>query len=174
AIRKANYQHEAIVCIYVLNTRKLTDVSIFPATMLLRAYGIKSEGTIQHELYSSEYLAHGTINDEACFSAVGLQDLIESGLYDLFPELGVEQGKKPLSQRVENLRLQFFAHTWPIIASGVGSLRELAICFGPGWALPMTVAFLSLRLRRQKGKRYLQNMLQELRDLKFPRRAPCD
>ncbi|MCJ1401006.1 hypothetical protein MMC11_004218 [Xylographa trunciseda] len=168
AMRKADYQPEATVCIYVLNTRKLINVSIFPATMLLRAYGIKSEGTLQQDHCNSEYLAHGTLDDETCLSAVALHHLIEGGLYDLFPELSEEQGKKALSQRVEDLRLKFFAHTWPITACGVGALRDLALCFGTEWVLPMTVAFLSLRLRRQKGRQYLHDMLQALSGLKFP------
>ena len=168
ATRKADYQQEAVVCIDVLNTRKLTMASVFPATMLLRAYGIKSEEELSHGIFSHEYLVHGAIGDESCFSVAGLQQLRECGLCDLFPELGVEQGKKALSQRVDELRLKFFAHVWPVTMSGVGPLRDLAMCFGPEWVLPMTVAFLCLRLRHHKGRRYPQALLQELGDLTFP------
>ncbi|MCJ1284311.1 hypothetical protein MMC26_003642 [Xylographa opegraphella] len=168
ATRKTEYQHEAIVCVYVLNTRKLTKASVFPAATLLRAYEIPSEGELPHGKYSDEYLVHGAIDNEGCFSVAGLQQLREGGLYDRFPELGVDQGKKALSQRVEELRSKYFAHVWLITMSGVRSLRDLAMCFGPEWVLPLTMTFLCLRLRHHKGRRYPQALLQELGDLKFP------
>ena len=124
ATRKAKYRHEAIVCVYVLSTRKLAQASVFPASMLLRAYDIKSKGELPRSIYSSEYLVHGAIGNEACFRVAGLQQLREGGLHDLFPELDVQQGPKPLSQRLEDLRLKFFAHVWPITLSGVGPLRR--------------------------------------------------
>ncbi|MCJ1432150.1 hypothetical protein MMC27_001506 [Xylographa pallens] len=168
AMRKADFRHEGIVCLYVLNTRKLTKASVFPATMLLRAYGIKSEEELSQGMFNHGYLVHGAIDDESCFSIAGLQEVREHGLYDLFPELRAEQGKKPLSQRVDELRLKFFVHVWPMTMSEVGPLRDLAMCFGPKWVLPMTVAFLSLRLRHHRGRRYPQALLQELDGLQCP------
>jgi hypothetical protein len=169
AIRKAYFRHEPNVCICILNTRKLEQVSIYPATTLLKVYGIKDEGKLRHEYYNAEYLAHDRIEDANSFGVVQLDVLIDCELFTLFPELDDEAGKKgALYNRVKQLRSVFFTRPSSVTTSEVESLVDLGMCLGYEFALPMAVAFLSLRLRPQGDEDSLKETLEGLRDLRFP------
>ena len=168
AVRKSDYRCESDVCIYVLDTRILSNVSIYPATILLRVYGIEDKGRLRHEYYSGEYPIHGGIEDTTCFQVVSLPHLIHCGLFNLFPELNEERGKGLLYRRVQELRSSFFNQPSPVSAVDVQSLRQLGTCFGDEFALPVTVALLSLRLRCPRDKGVLEKVLEGFRGLIIP------
>ena len=170
AVRKANYRGECNVRIYMLNTRKLKEVAIYPAVKLLQAYHIRSEGKLCHDYYSAEYLAHGGIEGGVrSFETVLLQDLIEQhGLYDIFPEFNDPHEKHKLYLRFMELRHLFFAEPSPLTRFEIASLKGIGMCFGGELALPATMAFTSLRLRNESDVNTLKSLLEELHDLCIP------
>lgn len=169
AMRKADYKRELDVCICVLDTRKLSDVSIYPATSLLRVYEIENKGKLKHEYYLGEYLVHGSIEDSSCFEVVSLQHLKQCGLFRHFSELDEEHGKRFLYRRVLELRSTYFLQPTPVTSSEILSLTKLGALFGEKFALPITVAFLSLRLRSLKDEYVLSKISQGLQGLTIPR-----
>ncbi|KAH0563364.1 hypothetical protein GP486_002071 [Trichoglossum hirsutum] len=168
AIRKAYFRNESDVCICILNTRKLEEVSIYPATVLLKAYGVRGEGKLRHEYYIAEYLAHGRIEDTDSFGVARLEDLLSRGLFALFREMDDEETKKRLYNGVAQLRDKFFAQPSSVTASEVKSLKGFGMLFGGEFALPMAVAFLSLRLRPLRDENFLKRALDGLRGLEIP------
>lgn len=94
--------NEHNVCICVLDTRALSEVYIYPATTLLRVYGIDDCGKLKHSYYEGEYLAHGGVEDGTCFKVVSLRDLRHSKLCELVPE--PETQAEFLFKRVWELR----------------------------------------------------------------------
>ncbi len=168
AVRKADFRQELNVCIYTLDTRKLRKCQIYPATTLLRIYGIENTGKLKHEYYTSEYLAHGKLDCSASSKVVMLQDLIANGLYEQFEELNDRQEKEFLYRRVQDLRTLFFMHTSAVTESALASLRRLGLCFGNQFAFPVSLAFLSLRLRSGANGFPLQAIMEGFRGLRIP------
>jgi len=88
-------------------------------------------------------------NENACYEMVDLDQLIDCGLYQSFPEL-VCAGKRLIMQ-VTDLRLAFApwgtsSHTESTTRTkDLRRLVELGKCFGKQFELPMTIAFFALR-----------------------------
>ncbi|KAL3419294.1 hypothetical protein PVAG01_09516 [Phlyctema vagabunda] len=134
--------------ISVVNTAGIARGSFISARSLMLAYGIDGIGRMElspNDL-QDEFLSQGTIDVIGVSITTNLAILLESGLYDLIPELDLESEKKFLWRRVKQLRAQFSQH--PKVASDgeMIQLRQLITkTFGGTWEIPMTAYFLSLR-----------------------------
>jgi hypothetical protein len=101
--------------------------------------------------YNGEHLSQGTVNHKGRFCVFSLQDLIDAGLCELYPELGDPEGRNGWAKRVLALRSM-----WAFPDSTTQYEIHLAVqlaklCF-PGMAtLDIALMFLTFR-RRNLGK----------------------
>jgi hypothetical protein len=154
AVRKHFHKGERHVTLFLLEPRKLLKPNIYPARTLLEVYNVKSEDKLMHEYYNAEYLAHGAIESGSehprSLRAVSLEVLLSCGLFTAFPELSDNLQWQYLARRVYQLRRTFFdfsGPTHPTDAQELANLRKLGECFGDEVALPMAIAFFTIRRR---------------------------
>lgn len=175
AVRKKYYDLANNVCICVLDTRKLINSSIYPATSLLQACEVKNEGKLQHEYYVTEYLLHGALENANSFSVVPLEILERQGLFQQFPELNDERESRYLYRRVQHLRQLFFGRTWSVTDEETKAFRKMAECFGDDeFIVPVTAAFLSLRHRGKLENNVLEKIPIGSGRIRFPPWTPFD
>jgi len=113
------------------------------------------------------------VNDNACYEMVHLDQLLDCGLYQSFPEL-VHHGKKLIMQ-ITDLRLAFapwgtFSHNDSTTKrKDLRILMDLGKCFGKQFELPMTLAFFTLRgLPRNWTKTMLPKLALAMLSLHVP------
>jgi hypothetical protein len=99
-----------------------------------------------------KYLAHGCIRGRG-YTAVPFEQLVTSGLYDLFPEL--EAWKKNRTKGMtfgRKLRKRMFDRAPPVVISteDIATAKKIDILFGE-LALPVMAALLCLRPREATG-----------------------
>ncbi len=175
AVRKKYCDLAKNVCIYVLDSRKSVNNSIYPATSLLQVYEVKSEKKLRHEYYATEYLLHGALENANSFSVVALEILERQGLYQQFPELNEERRSEDLYLRVLYLRRLFFGRTWTVTDEEVKALRKMAECFSDDeLVVPVTAALLSLRRRGNLKDNVLEKILIGSGRTRFPQWTPFD
>ncbi|EDU47528.1 hypothetical protein PtrSN002B_000889 [Pyrenophora tritici-repentis] len=89
-----------------LDTRKTPRGAFLPATVLLEAFNIGSTGKLRHEYYHGEYLSQGTLSSNAIITTT-LAELIDHGLYKLYPPFAEVRERDRLFLRVQQLRETF-------------------------------------------------------------------
>lgn len=102
--------------------------------------------------HNGEYLSQGSVNHAGRSCVFSLEDLEESGLYDLYPELADEEGMKSWTNRVLDLRL-----VWSIEQPTTHREIELASimarsCFNRFEILDMMIILLGFKARKISGK----------------------
>lgn len=96
----------------VLSTRKVPRGTFLPAVALLKAFGIPDEGKLKHDYYRGEYLSQGEMNmteleRPLSGTVTTLQNLIDHGLYELYPPFADEDQQTRLWLRVNDFRETF-------------------------------------------------------------------
>lgn len=155
AVRKRAKWRDHNVSICVLDIQQApVQLSIYPVPTLLSVYGIPSQG---RDYYHAEYLAHSLVEvSGGSLGVVSFNALIAGGLFELLPELDDEIGRVLLAKRVAQLRSAYFAHPRKVLSRELHVVKRLAVGFGSDWILPMSLAFLSLRLRERKDEDFLR------------------
>lgn len=92
--------------ISVLDTRKVSRKTFLPAVALLQAYNVESTGKLRHDYYYGEYLSQGKLSSDAVVTTT-LGELIEYGLYELYPPFAEVSQRSRLCLRVLQLRETF-------------------------------------------------------------------
>lgn len=148
AVRKRAKWNEKNISICVLDIQQAPmQLSIYPVPKLLCVYGIPSR---TREYYQAEYLAHSVVEVSGrCLSAIPFKALISGGLFELLPELDDKVGRVLLAKRVTQLRSAYFTHPCKISPKELLVVKRLAAGFGSNWILPISLAFLSVRLRER-------------------------
>lgn len=171
AVRKRAKWKDQNISICVLDIRRQAaapevqqqqQLSIYPVPNLLYVYGIPSRG--RDNYYHAEYLAHSIVevssgggrSSSLSISAISFEALISAGLFELLPELDDRCGRVLLAKRVTQLRSAFFTHPCKVSPKELLVVKRLAADFGSDWILPMSLAFLSLRLRERKDEGLLR------------------
>ncbi|KAK8253850.1 hypothetical protein IWZ00DRAFT_209134 [Phyllosticta capitalensis] len=167
AIRRAHQPRlqDTNVVICVLDTATLPqNRRLYPATALMAAYDIKpivvrpfdrtdKRNWLVPHYYLGEYLLHGPLSLTApdCaaikMQAVSLDNLEQTGLYCPFPALN-NATSHSLAPEVRALRRALSgrdAPLEPLLPVHIGAFGMLGRLFGAEFALPVTVAFLTLR-----------------------------
>lgn len=94
--------------IYILDTRKLPYGSLIPAIALVDEYGVKFEDHLKREDVYGEYLSQGYMDlSDSPMTMFTLGDLIENGLFELYPHLNDHEAKHKLASRVSRVRRRF-------------------------------------------------------------------
>lgn len=155
AVRKRAKWRDHNVSVCVLDIQRApVQLSIYPVPTLLCVYGIPSRGL---DYYHAEYLAHSLVEVSGrSLSVISFKALIAGGLFELLPELDDEIGRVLLAKRVTQLRSAYFAHPRKVSSRELHVVKRLAGGFGSDWILPMSLAFLSLRLREMKDEVFLR------------------
>lgn len=155
AVRKRAKWKDQNISICVLDIQQAPmQLSIYPVPSLLCVYGIPSRG---REFYHAEYLAHSIVEVSGrSLSAISFKALISGGLFELLPELDDKSGRDLLAKRVTQLRSAYFTHPCKVSPRELLVVKRLAAGFGSDWILPMSLAFLSLRLRERKDESFLR------------------
>ncbi|KAF2834314.1 hypothetical protein M501DRAFT_1061826 [Patellaria atrata CBS 101060] len=135
--------------ITVIDTRKCPQGTFLPAEAMCQAYQLPDEGKLTHRYYRGEYLSQSHLNIFQASKTVSFQDLIDHGLFDLFPEFGDQTSHDKLYHRVTFLRRNF---TRSQKRSATDEEIRLAInlatsCFGGIFTEPILAILLSLRPR---------------------------
>lgn len=155
AVRKqANWKDQNIgICVLDIQQASV-QLSIYPVPILLSVYDIPSRG---RDHYHAEYLAHSMVKVSGrSLSVIAFKDLIGDGLFELLPELDDKIGRVLLAKRVTQLRSAYFTHPCKVSSRELQVVKRLAAGFGSDWILPMSLAFLSLRLRERKDEGFLR------------------
>lgn len=154
AARKRARWNDQNISICVLDIQRApVQLSVYPVPTLLCVYGIPSRGRDFH----AEYLAHSIVGVSGrSISVISFKALIFGGLFELLPELDDKSGSVFLAKRVTQLRIAYFTHTCKVSPRELLVVKRLAAGFGNDWILPMSLAFLSLRLRERKDEGFLR------------------
>jgi hypothetical protein len=98
--------------------------------------------------YNGEHLSQGTINHKGRSSVFSLQDLIDAGLCELYPELDDPEGRKGWPNRVLALR-SMWVRPMIITPQDVYLATQLArLCFQGMPKLDLALIFLTFRNRK--------------------------
>lgn len=167
AVRKRAKWKDQNISICVLDIRRQAaapvqqQLSIYPVPNLLCVYDIPGRG--RDNYYHAEYLAHSIVEvssggggSSSSLNAISFEALISAGLFELLPELDDRCGRVLLAKRVTQLRSAFFTHPCKVSPKELLVVKRLAAGFGSDWILPMSLAFLSLRLRERKDEDLLR------------------
>lgn len=114
------------------------------------------------DYYFGEYLSQGTLNIEGRSCHVSLEQLIQYGLFNILPELGVEQHWEHWAHSVKRLRVVLLQSPKRAQTSKTEIRKMITIgqgCFGNGFALPMTCMLLALRKRSREDETILGGLL---------------
>lgn len=104
-------------------------------------------------MYFGEYITRGQLGIEGRCTRVSLQRLIDSGLFELHPGLGDEDGWSSLENRVLVLR-QNLTSSVPATPSEVRKAIAIAqCCFGDRWVVPLSVMLLAILPRSHDNDR---------------------
>lgn len=96
------------VRISILDTSRLPHGTFIHAVALLEAYNIPNQGKMLHQYYYGECLSQGRIEiPNGAMTTTTLRDVEHQGLYEFYPDLNVESGKRQLCIRVKQLRRKF-------------------------------------------------------------------
>lgn len=155
AVRKRAKCKDQNVSICVLDIQRApVQLSIYPVPNLLCVYGISSRG---RDFYHAEYLAHSIVEVSGrSLGVISFNALISGGLFELLPELDDKSGRVFLAKRVNQLRSIYFTQPCKVSPRELLVVKRLAAGFGSDWILPMSLAFLSLRLRERKDEYFLR------------------
>ncbi|KAK7518869.1 hypothetical protein IWZ03DRAFT_374848 [Phyllosticta citriasiana] len=167
AIRRAHQLRlqDTNVFICVLDTTTLpVRRPVYPATALMAAYDIKpivvqplarndKRNWLVPHYYLGEYLLHGPLSLAApdCanveMQAVSLERLEQTGLYCLLPALdnATSNSLAPEVRALRRVLLGRDAQLELLLPVHIGAFSTLGRLFGAAFALPVTVAFLTLR-----------------------------
>ncbi|KAK8173937.1 hypothetical protein IWX90DRAFT_428341 [Phyllosticta citrichinensis] len=194
AIRRAHQPslQDTDVFICVLDTKTLPDdLHIYPATALMAAYDIKpivvrplnrndKRNWLVPHYYLGEYLLHGPLSLAASkcaavkMQAVSLDCLEHTGLYSLLPALN-NATINSLAPEVRALRRALSgrdAKLEPLLPVHIGAFSTLGRLFGTSFALPVTVAFLTLRRwQTWPGQQVLDTILDSFEGFEGPKEA---
>lgn len=169
-IRKSSFLNETGLKIYMLDTRKLSHASIYPATTLLKVYDIKNAPGYDADPWSyiHEYLAHGPlVNDCHCYDVASFSNLLIHHLWSVFD--GIYSDGKELVFRIRDLRNKYFAQSISPSSSYILDMKGLGQCFAdPAFHLPATLAFLAMRRLPKRNPAILRTIDSMLRDLRLP------
>lgn len=150
------------ICLCVLDTSLLPRGTFIPAGTLMVAFGIETVTKYNYtpEDLCDEYLPQGSVNIQSKSATTSLDSLINSGLYDVIPELDVNEKKRYLWRRVQELRTQLFAEAMPASSEEIDQARRLAItCFGGEFTQPMLIMLLALRKRLMRDPLILNEIM---------------
>lgn len=155
AVRKRAKCKDQNVSICVLDIQRAPmQLSIYPVPNLLCVYGIPSRG---RDFYHAEYLAHSIVEVSGrSLGVISFNALISGGLFELLPELDDKSGRVFLAKRVNQLRSIYFTQPCKVSPRELLVVKRLAAGFGSDWILPMSLAFLSLRLRERNDEYFLR------------------
>ncbi|KAK5745264.1 Cochaperone prefoldin complex subunit [Elasticomyces elasticus] len=172
AIRKDSIRGEQNVQVYVLDTQGLSHNRVHRATDLVRVFKLGDLHNGNMDAYcQGEYLIHGKLANNDGFKAVALEQLVDAGLYRVFPALktGTAQGKhqERLYLRVLSLREELNATLLSTTPSAISLYKSLAACFGEQWEATLTLAFFSLR-SYVRGMEAINDLSEALEDLPLP------
>ena len=158
AVRKAGpvTWNDGEIHLSVLDTKGL-EKPFYPATSLLRLFGIPSQDKLKHEYYEGEFLTHGTLKTQSRCVAVPWNKLVENGLFSLLPELADEKEQRSLYNRILDLREQFFSQAVSAGTTEVSHAYDLASLFGSAHRAPVMLGLLALHKRpRSNPEIYLK------------------
>jgi len=166
AIRKKYALGENDLRICILDTRRLRDTTIYPATALMKVYDIQNVDKLKFQYYSHEYLLHGRLQNTGCYDLADFDDLEQAGLYQLYPEL--YHRTKDLIKKVLAMRELFTERpiTWD--QSSIRVTKRLGQCFRAQFELPVALGFVGLRRCMENETVILQRHWNILRDLTLP------
>ena len=123
------------------------------------------------EFVHGEYLIHGKLdNEKGIWKAVNIDQLIEAGLWQVFPALRDKEKQSLLLQRVHQLRFAYFNEDrlWQLTPEVMVKIKSLATCFGETLEGVMTIAFVSVR-KRDLSAEPISNISTELGSVKLPK-----
>ena len=157
AVRKAGPAtwNDGEIRLSVLDTKGL-EKPFYPATSLLRLFGIPSQDKLQHSYYEGEYLTHGTLDTQSRCVAVPWDTLVRNGLFSLLPELADENGSRLLYIRILSLRDKFFRQAVSAHARELSRAYDLASLFGSALWAPVMLGLLALHKRPRSNPEIYQ------------------
>ena len=175
AARMHSYEKKTNIHIAIMDTRKVGDMAIFPATTLMEVCGLpecevedKWTNKLQQAYYTSEYLFCGPIRNNAhalCYKAVRWEHVCAADVHNL---LGAFSGRSSsdykLFLRIAELHPEFDIGTSSDLKDLVPLVVLIAALFGNEFQVVVTVALTTL-LRGQQMPRAteLGQILEDLR-----------
>ncbi|KAF3032321.1 hypothetical protein E8E12_002369 [Didymella heteroderae] len=161
------YQFSQITLL-ILDTRSLPDGVFVKDLELIDAFAHHSDPAIRENLaylrelrqssrgyYFGEYLSQGRLDINGICSQATMQNLIDSGLFKLMPELESKESWNKWADRVVELRGQFNIHNNVGLSDRPDVRRAITIaetCFPGQWALLVAVMLLALKPRMNKDR----------------------
>ena len=176
AARMHTYEHKRNVHVAVMDTRKIHDMAIFPATTLMNVYGIPVINDPQaHKLnkdyYTAEYLFHGPLRNsisDPCYKAVEWEHICKSDLWNMLRIFSERSSfERELFLRIEQHRCNFESGAAaPQGQDIVPILAPLGALFGNEFQVVVIFALATL-LRGQQTPR-APELAQALSKLQLP------
>lgn len=98
--------------------------------------------------YNGEFLSQGLVRHTGRSCTVSLDRLIQTGLYDLYPELDDAEGKKTWALRVLELRARWFTEQHTTVDEFRTAIRIARGCFSAAFMKEMAIMLLSFKNRK--------------------------
>ncbi|EEU34828.1 uncharacterized protein NECHADRAFT_88411 [Fusarium vanettenii 77-13-4] len=100
------------------------------------------------EYDNGEYLSQGLVNHGGRSCTFSLQDLVEAGLYELYPEFGDAQARGKWTNRVRDLRVCWDNEQKTTLQDILHAFNMARECFGPFDAPDMALLLLTFKNRK--------------------------
>lgn len=143
------------IVLYILDTSGLPEGTFIKDLDILDAFkgesaGVKDflhmrRGQGRKRCYFGEYITQGQLQIDGRCASVSLQQMVNSGLFELHPVLGNKDGWDFLASRVLDLR-KGLTTLVPITPSEVRKAITIAqSCFGDRWVVPLSAMLLAMK-----------------------------